>query len=342
VKILCVSSPHAYTTRDCWQKVMKGLRLNGADVIPFDLLPRYNIYDNLIQFAEKEEFELPEAFKINLLACEPVFGAAHAYDVDAVMVTSPQYFPMTIIDMLRKDGFKTIAYFTECPYEDSLPAPMQASHFDYVFVNDRNSVGLFQSFARKGCWYLPHSYDPDVHNAVGDEERDDNVLFVGTGYANRRQFFQKIDWTGIKLDLYGMWWMPSRSKLRPFVRGDVQPNENVAEMYRHAGTTISIHRTQRWVDAGQVIDENEAFSAGPRTYEAAACGIYQVSDYRREIEEIFGESVRFYSTPRELEAELRRAVEDPAWRKNMARKQAEAIRPYTCQQRMATVMEAVA
>jgi len=122
----------------------------------------------------------------------------------------------------------------------------------------------------------------------------------------------------------------------------VQANEDVADMYRKAGMTISLHRTQRYVDVLETVNAGESYSAGPRTYEAAACGLYQMSDYRREIEEIFGDAMRFFSTPKEMEGELRRAVEDPVWRADMARKQMAAVQPFTCKQRMATVLEAVA
>ena len=105
--------------------------------------------------ARKHKFPLPDSFGVNTLACEPVGMAAPFYDCDTVLIVSPQYFPMSVVDVMRKIGIKVAAYFTEAPYEDTLNAPVQASHFDVVFVNDRNSVGLFKSFC-DNTYSLPH------------------------------------------------------------------------------------------------------------------------------------------------------------------------------------------
>lgn len=348
MKFLVVSSPHGYTTRDVWMRVIRGLEACGQDVKPYDLLPRWGAFDAMLTLAHKAKVELPPPMKANLLAYEPIFGAAHWHEVDAVIVVSPQYCPMPTIDMLRHSGIKTIGYFTECPYEDTLIAPQQAQHFDYVAVNDRNSVGLYESFC-PNVFYLPHSYDPDIHYPPAPAEREDKVIFVGTGYQSRREFLGEIDWSDIPLEMYGLWWMPPRwkvwqgvPKLRRYVRGDVMQNERAADLYRRSAVGLSIHRTQRYVDVSAGIDENEAYSVGPRTFELAACGTLQVSDYRQELVDIFGDAVPMYDTPAELEAILRHALGDPAWRDELAERQRQAVQDHTCEVRMRYLLDRVA
>jgi len=340
-KVLVVSSPHAYTTRDVWKRVLTGLEANGVDVQPYDLLPRYNMWEFFLEAARKAKFTLPDSFGVNTLACEPVLGATFFYDCDTVLIVSPQYFPMSVVDVLRKAGKTMIAYFTEAPYEDTLNAPIQATHFDYCFVNDRNSVGVFETFC-PNTFYLPHSYDPALHFPPADADRDERVLFVGTGYPSRRQFLQKVDWSGIDLELQGLWWLPGRSKLRQFVKGEVMQNEDLADEYRRASVGLSMHRAERFLDASRPIDDGEAYSVGPRTYELAACGILQVSDHRDELVEIFGDAVPVYEKPRDLERILRRALDDPAWRDELAERQLAAIQGHSCEVRMQTILEAVA
>ena len=341
MKFLVISSPHGYTTRDVWKRVLAGLAANGADIFPFDLLPRWNAYDRMIDLARKAKVDLPEPFRSNLLAYEPIFGAAHFHEVDAVIVISPQYFPVPIADLLRKSGIKTIAYFTECPYEDMLVGPVQAGHFDYVVVNDRYSVGLYESFCDE-VMYLPHSYDPALHYWNGGK-KEEKVVWVGTAYGSRRDFLHAVDWRGINPEFYGIWnAMPSRWNLRPYVHDQLMENEDVAELYRHSAMSFGIHRSQRYVEVDWVIDEDEAYSAGPRTFELAACGCFQISDFRQEIADIFGDTIPIYQSPAEFGRLMRRAFNDPVWREEMAQRQNQAVQGHDCATHMATLLERVA
>lgn len=341
MKVLAVSSPHGFTTRDVWKRCIAGMEANGIEVKPFDLLTRWQAFETMLALARRNKIALPPAFAASYLAYEPIFGAAHYHDVDAVLVVSPQYMPMPIIDMLRKSGKKTIGYFTECPYEDTLNAPVQAAHFDYVFVNDRNSVELFRSFA-DNVFYLPHSYDPLLHYDDVVDGHGDNVVFIGTGYKSRVDLFRSIDWDGIDLELYGIWWMTKRNRLHRYLKGELVENEDTARMYRAAGVGISIHRQMRYVNYDWAIEDGEAYSVGPRTYELAACGTFQVSDHRNELVDIFGDIVPIYTSPEQLGSIVRRAVEDPVWRQDLARKQREAVQGHTCEARMKYLLEQVA
>jgi hypothetical protein len=341
MRFLVISSPHGYTTRDVWKRVLVGLEANGQEVYPFDLLTRWTAYDIMLDLARKAKINLPEPFQSNLLAYEPIFGAAHFHEVDAVIVVSPQYFPVPIADLLRKSGIKTIAYFTECPYEDFLIAPVQAAHFDLTIVNDRYSLGLYESFC-DNVMYLPHSYDPAIHYP-GAEQNDGKVVWVGTVYGSRRAFLQAVDWQGIDLQMWGIWnRLPSRSRLRPHVRGDLLENEAVADLYRRAAMSFNIHRSQRYVDVDWTIDDGEAYSAGPRAFELAGCGCFQISDFRQEVVDIFGDTVPIYQTPAEFERLMRRALDDPTWREEVAKQQHQAVQGHDCAARMATLLERVA
>lgn len=358
-KMLVVSSPHGFTTRDVWTKVVNGLRASGVEVVTYDLIWRYQAFDFMFNMAEKRKVEMPEGWAINTLACEPVFGAAWVHNVDAVLVVSPQYFPMTIIDMLRSAGKKTIAYFTECPYEDTIHTPQQAMHFDTCLVNDLNSVDLFRMFC-PDTHYVAHCYDPELHYPA-DGAGYGGISFVGTGYAGRLKFLGKVDWEsfGVPFNIWGQWWHKSR-KLKPYfqqnetidivtngkttrhVPSGMINNEIAADVYRRSAASFNMHRTQLHGDSLSDIEEGHAYSVGPRAFELAACGTFQASDYRAELADIWGDSVPVYRTPKELEGLLRRAVAEPDWRAAMAARQHEAVQGHDCNTRMAHVRDLVA
>lgn len=344
MKIMVVSSPHAFSTRDVYTGHLAGLRaaLGPDNVVSYDIVPRYNIFTHFTALLEKETGYIPREFAANVLAAEPVFGAAHWHDCDVVYFISPMYFPMSIVQLLRKAGKKCWAYFTECPYEDEFWSRAQAPMFDQVFVNDMYSLSRFRAF-NPNTHYIPHGYNPDVHFPGNEAVEGQPVVYVGTGFPKRREMLEQVNWSGIDLRLYGLWEeLPENSNIEQFVRAKLTENEKTADIYRSAALGISMHRIERHWEGEEYIDPGEAFSLGPRSYELAACGLFQVSDFRPELAEVFGDSVPVFASSEELEAEVRRYIDDPVRREELMRRQLAAVRPHTVENRMRRLLEAVA
>jgi len=344
MKVLLVSSPHAFATRDVYRGHLHGLQavLGEESVVSYDIVPRYDLFHNWTRWMEEKVGFVPRELAANVMAAEPVFGAAHWHEVDAVYFISPMYFPMSIIDMLRKDGYQCWAYFTECPYEDEMWARCQAAHFDYCFVNDLCSLPRFRAFNER-TFYVPHAYDPKYHHpGRGPAPGHEHVVYVGSAFKLRREFIEGAKWDGIDLRLYGNWDdTPEESPLWPYIRARLIQNEFTARIYRGATIGLSMHRLERYCGQPDLIDPGEAYSLGPRTYELAACGLFQVSDYRPELRNIFEDTVPIFQTPEDMEREVRRYLADPVRRKELAVKQQDAARPHTVEARMRQVMEIV-
>jgi spore maturation protein CgeB len=75
----------------------------------------------------------------------------------------------------------------------------------------------------------------------------------------------------------------------------------------------------------------------PRAYELAACGVFQISDYRAEIPEVFGDAVPTFA-PGELENILRAYLNDSPARRYAARQARQRILPHTFAARAAQVL----
>jgi len=159
MRILVVSGPHAFATRDMFTGHTWGLRqLLGEDnVHTYDIIPRYNLFSLFADVLEEKfgKGNVPREIRANVLAAEPIFAKAHLVRADWVYFLSPMYMPMSFVQLLRADGFKCAVYFTECPYEDHLWASTQAKHFDVCFVNDRNSVTPFQIYNPQSYYLAP-------------------------------------------------------------------------------------------------------------------------------------------------------------------------------------------
>lgn len=404
-KILVVGSPHASSTRDVFMGVLKGLSQNNVSVQSYDVFPRGEFFANFITWFKAEKItvnmlrEIPSPM---LLAYEPVFLAAHHYEVDTVVFVSPQYLPMDIPRMLKKDGFNVVGIFTESPYEDHIDAVQKAEHFTTCFVSDLNSEAYWRPFNPR-THYLPHSFDPDKHFPAWDVpagrkprkqapgpmsdmsgstwngiNNHQHVGYVGSGFSRRQRYLEEMvrseHWgPDIDLKLFGYWpfLMPSTnpegmvrgpdgneinrdeyfnemipkepSPLVPYTRASMVDNAFTARIYRGLAIGINIHRTERWNNnADIVIDPGEAYSMGPRGVELAACGTFQLSDFRQEIVDVFGDSVPLHDSPEELGRLIRKYLNDPAERERLARLQHEAIKGRTFKNSMGRVLELAA
>lgn len=252
------------------------------------------------------------------------------------------------INEFRKDtgrNFVMALYITESPYLDPEQEQMM-NEFDVVFFNDKWSAEKYNPNGDKFVFYLPHSYDIMTHSPgyVGAEYKRD-VFFCGTGFKERGKVFSQVDWTGIDLGLYGHWDMADeedRVILDPYTTRGLLLNSEVADFYRGSKIGINFHRTSGPISANEEvrhISREEAYSLGPRTIEAAACGMFQLSDYRQELVDIFGDTIPIFNTPEELEDLIKEYLGDDEKRQNMADEARKRVRGMSYDDRVVMLNE---
>jgi spore maturation protein CgeB len=261
------------------------------------------------------------------------------FEVDWVVIVSGMFFHPNVVAYLRRAGIRTAVILTESPYEDARQARL-ASLVDVCWTNERTSVERLR-LANPRTRYLPHAFDPHRHTIFEPPLEDvpaHDVIFVGSGFAERIELLEQIDWTGIDLGLYGYWsLLGSRSKLRRYVRGGPVPNTRAVALYRRAQVGLNLFRTS--VAYGRQAPRIAyAESANPRTFELAACGVFQVSDFRPEIGDLFDSSIPTATGPAEMESLIRRALADPAWRQACANRSRRLVAPHTFAARAAQAL----
>ena len=238
------------------------------------------------------------------------------HQADLVLVISGMaYHPdalWMIHDQLR---VKTALVCTESPYNDE-DQQYLSQWFDLVTVNDR--LGL-EHIQHPNLHYLPHAYDPEVHRPmeVGPEYRSD-VFFVGTGFANRQEMFEAVDWRGIDLRLFGYWNANERSPIAKYLTDDVLPNAEAAKWYNGTKIGVNLHRIA------------PGYSANPRIFELAACGTHQLVDSGRpEVRDLLGDNVCYFEGIRDFEDKVRACLGDAEHRQRGARNALEIVQPHT-------------
>jgi spore maturation protein CgeB len=197
-----------------------------------------------------------------------------------------------------------------------------AAGVDVAFTNERSCVPFLQNYNR-WTYYLPHGYDPARHSpSLPAGEADvhaHDVVFVGTGFAERVALLEAVDWSGIDLGLYGAWSLVAEdSPLRPYIQSGIVPNVEAARLYRAAKIGLNLYRRSYGYDlnAPQI---NTGESLNPRALELAANGVFTISDGRPEQAEVFGDVVPTFETAAELEWLVRHYLTHDADRTAKAR-----------------------
>jgi len=264
-------------------------------------------------------------YVLSRYASESVVTEALYFDADVVFIVSGLNFHALTLDLLRKIKLPTAVLFTESPYEDESQSTWAANYPDMVvFTNDQSSAEKF------GWQYVPHSYNPDVHYPRNVDTTCD-VVMVGTGWPERQAFLEHVNWDEIDLRLYGIWpTMKPDSPLRPFLMPRLVDNKRISELYCGAKICLNFHR-----DSGT----HHAYSLGPRAFEIAASGAFQLSDHRDELVDVFGASVPVFRTVEELGDLIRHFLEHDDERRRLAEYSRERVRKCTFDDRAAKIVK---
>ncbi len=333
--ILLVHPGAAFSTRDVFDGVKAGLEAHGVTVIEYPLDGWLKRSEALVEGAI-EAGTLKDPVIPFVLASERLPSIAIANHVDAVLVISGGNVhpaPIAVLRILQgeyKRPFPVAVYCTETPYapEDSF-----ARFYNIVFTNERKHAGRFPH--NKYVEYLPMAYNPAVHRPgpIEDELASD-VLFIGTGFEERQDLLYAVDWSGIDFRLMGGFWeqrgaIEGAATLEP--EGVVKNTESV-RYYRSARINLNLHRTTTIYGAGPHIAPDDAESLGPRAYELAACGAFQlIDDARPEVVDVFGDTLPTFKAwnAGDLERQARYYLARPDARARHARAALEAVRPHT-------------
>jgi len=337
LRVLLVGAGASFSTKDVEDGYVAALRAQvGVEVFYYSLEHRLSLTRDwlfkLWRARGKDPESKPTWPDTIYRASIEAFEMALRYDVHWVLVISGMYFHPDVLEMLHRARLRTSVLLTESPYEDEAQARL-VGLVDVVWTTERTST------QRLRANYLRHAYDPARHHHtlpdVGVPAHD--VVFVGTGFEERIDELAAVDWTGIDLGLYGNWsLLGSRAKLRDYVRGGPVSNDMAVNLYRRARIGLNLYRTSQTYGRG-VEHVAGAQSLNPRAYELAACGVFQVSDWRAELPETFGDSVPTF-VPGQLEDVLHAYLLDSPARRYAAKQAREQVASHTFAARAAQLL----
>lgn len=347
MKIQVITSGDSFSTADVGHGLIAGLRANGCEVLVSELSDALDTFSGMVEASNQAGLTYPawagDAFA---LAAPRIIAQAAWSRPDAVIAVTGLKLHFSVPLTIRKLGIPVALLCTESPYEAT--EREIASMYDHVFTNERSAVPLFG--AHPSVQYLAHAFNPDVHCSDGPKADPCDVFFVGTAFQERRDLFGG-GWPGVDFRLIGAMWQEDaavpltseavRSGLVAPWEGIVHNHETVTH-YRAARINLNHHRTTTSYGSGGHIAHAE--SLGPRAYEIAACGAFQLCDAgRAELHDVFGDTVPTYdpATPASLEREIRYWLSHDDRREALARTQHEAVQPHTWHARARQMLERI-
>lgn len=334
MKVLLVHPGASWSTADVEAGLRYGLELNGVHVVQYPLDGMLKKSASFLYFSYREKVKAaarkakadgadvaaataaivpPSTGDMVYQASERVMAWALRYQVDVVLVVSAMVLHPDAVILMKRAGLRVVVLFTESPYDET-PELKMAALVDGGWTNERASVERFRA-VNSNMGYLPHAWHPERHRVEpGDPNvHSHDVVFVGSGFPERVEWFNAIDWRGIDLGLYGTWkGQGLKPSLRRCIKGEEVDNALAAHLYRRAKVGLNMYRTsQGWGGQHAKPLTLTPESLSPRAYELAACGVFHLSQPRAEVTEIFGDLVPTFHSPQDAGDLIRRWLSDP-------------------------------
>ena len=331
-RVLAIRPGPAFSVADVHNGWVEGLRAAGATVVDFNL-------DDRVNFLCRAKFEMPDgthrkALDDNVaiqLGAKAIHEACYEVWPDIVLITSGFWTSEATMDLMRLRGHHVVLLLTESPYEDDRQIP-RAAHADTVLTNDPANLDRFRQ-VNPNTWYQPHAYRPALHRPGGTPDVD--VSFVGTGYASRIEFLEKVDWADADVMLAGNWQqLDDDHPLRAYVSDDeCVDNDQTADIYRRSRTSLNLYRKE-------ASDHADGWAIGPREVELAACGVPFLREPRGESDELFP-FLPTFTTPQELTDLLPGWLADEGRRRDAGARAREAIADRTFDNHAAALLRRI-
>ena len=343
MRILLAHPGASWSTADVFDGLNYGLKAHGAHVEHYRLDTRIEASAKALhalwRMKKKAQPDLTKPNQADIIyhASVGILEMALRQQVDVVLVVSAMFLHPDVVVMMKRAGLKVTVLFTESPYDAAGELAM-AARVDGVWTNERACLPMFRA-VNPNSGYLPHAWHPLKHYVAPLSNVDlpsHDVVFVGSGFAERISWFNAIDWTGIDLGLYGTWkQLGLKKQVMDCVRDGNISNEYTSALYRRAKVGLNLYRTRTSTrEKLSIVPE----SLSPRAYELAACGAFHLSESRAEVREVFGDLVPTFSTPIEAAALMRFWLAQPEARAEVAAHLPATVAEASWTTRAATVL----
>ena len=300
------------------QTFARALRACGAEVAELPLAPFFGPF-NALSRAQRKYLVGPGRWAANLA----FVAACRRHEPDLALVwRSPYLYPWAIAAARRAGAKKIVLYNNDNPFGPDRDAIIWREFRRLIPLVDgcvavrSSNLADYQMAGCRDVFLMQFYYDPSLHRPqiLTDAERaayDTDAIFIGHCEPDRR-----LDWmdelleTNLRVRIFGSGW-EQHAKARRWERLlPIRPlwGDEYVKAIAGAKTGV-VFLSSRNRDAYTI-----------RNFEIPAIGTLMVSQRTNELLDMFrdGEEALFFSDGRELVSQVRRAVQDEAFRLRVA------------------------
>lgn len=212
-------------------------------------------------------------------------------------------------------------FSTDDPWNKAHFAPWFLGGIPYytvVFTPRKSTLSDWYAAGARDVRHLPFGYDPRHFRAcdreVAESEFRYDVLFAGTGDADRIPYMNALKQSGLKLGLFGTYW-DQFAETKGLSQGQANPT-TLLDLIHHSRINLCLVR--RANRDGHVM----------RTYEVPAAGGFMLAEDTEEHRSLFGsegDRVLYFKSPKDAVTQSRWILRNPDARLKMARAACEWI-----------------
>jgi spore maturation protein CgeB len=183
-----------------------------------------------------------------------------------------------VLAELRGRGVTTANWWLNDPFQFERATKILPA-YDFAFSNARGSVEAYTARGIGNVHFLPTACEPSVHRPLPPAPQQCDVSFAGDWSAMREQMVGALVTHGVDVRIFGPWRrkLGAGSPLRARLEHGFFTPQRMAEIFAACQATLNIHTWRGKFDYG----------LNPRVFEAAACGVPQLVDHKRELDELF-------------------------------------------------------
>lgn len=235
-----------------------------------------------------------------------------------IFITYPgeRIYPETIKTLSQQLNVRTVLWLGRDVVYERTPNVVESFPFyDFVFTIDPPAVKKYLAHGARRVYYMPLGCYPPTHRKITLTEADRAkysapVSFVGQLFDDRPEFLcQLVD---EKVNFWTHWWTNGMQEkypqLKPFYRGEAR-GMGMIKVLNGADIVLNVHRAT-----------NSYEGTNMRTFEAAGCAAFQLTEYKKEIGRMFkiGEEIEVYYDLNDLKKKIEYYLKRPDERAEMA------------------------
>jgi spore maturation protein CgeB len=260
---------------------------------------------------------------------------------DIAIITGGHRIAASTVRALKNNNIYTMLWTIDAPLNFQ-PIIDVAPLYDHIFCQGTEAIELLDQEGIQGAQWLPMACDPHEHRPVelSAEEKEhygNDVVFVGSYYPGRAEFFERL--VNFDLGIWGPGWekLESKSKLRKCIKGFHTPPSEWLKIYSASKIVLVTH----YQDPEKRFP---VYQASPKIFEAMACGTFTVSDNQRDVFSLFkaGEHLIRFDNPGELVEKIKHYLDHSEERERIALQgREEVLKNHTYEHRIKKLLSVV-